>query len=91
VIERIENVGVAVTDLERAVAFYTRLGFKVEARDESTRSAMLRGGEARLWIFETRRRSADHRSLSLDGNPTGDDHLSPDENRLFLLGELKGK
>lgn len=75
VIERIDNVGVAVTDLESAVSFYTALGFEIEARDE-TPAATLRAGEARLWVFQVAGGRAPRRSAELTPNPTGFDHVS---------------
>jgi catechol 2,3-dioxygenase-like lactoylglutathione lyase family enzyme len=75
-IERIDNVGVAVADLERALRFYGRLGFAVEEREDETPSATLSAGQARLWVFQTGRRSADRRDAGFAGNPTGFDHLS---------------
>jgi methylmalonyl-CoA/ethylmalonyl-CoA epimerase len=75
-IQRIDNVGVAVSDLERALAFYANVGFEIEDREEETPSATLRAGEARLWVFQTPNHSASRRTLDLVGNPTGYDHLS---------------
>jgi len=75
-IQRIDNVGVAVSDLERAIRFYGRIGFEIEDREEETPSATLRAGEARLWVFQTPDHSGSRRSLDLVGNPTGYDHLS---------------
>jgi methylmalonyl-CoA/ethylmalonyl-CoA epimerase len=81
-IERIDNLGVAVTDLERALAFYQQLGFRVEDREEETPSATLAAGEARLWVFQTRSRAAATRDLSLTDNPPGLDHVS------FWVGDV---
>ncbi len=53
-VERIDNVGLAVRDLQAAEAFYTRLGFRVESRDE-TPGALLVAGDARLYLFQTNR------------------------------------
>ncbi len=76
VIERIDNVAVAVTDLERALAFYRALGFEVEDREAETPSATVAVGGARLWLFQTRSRATAARDLSLTGNPPGFDHVS---------------
>ncbi|MBO0685084.1 MAG: VOC family protein [Candidatus Dormibacteraeota bacterium] len=75
-IERIDNVGVAVTDLERALAFYERVGFAIEDRETETPSALLRAGDARLWVFQSPAGPAARRSLELVGNPAGFDHVS---------------
>jgi catechol 2,3-dioxygenase-like lactoylglutathione lyase family enzyme len=75
-VRRIDNVGVAVSDLDAALAFYGRLGFEPEYREDRTPSAMLRAGDARLWVFATDARSGDRRSPDLAGNPTGLDHVS---------------
>lgn len=74
-IQRIDNVGVAVGDLERALSFYTALGFEVEARDE-TPAATLRAGEARLWVFQAAGGRGPARSGDLVPNATGFDHVS---------------
>jgi catechol 2,3-dioxygenase-like lactoylglutathione lyase family enzyme len=76
VIERIDNVGVAVTSLERALAFYRQLGFQVEEREEETPSATVAAGGARLWLFQTRSRAVVSRHLSMTDNPPGLDHVS---------------
>ena len=75
VIERIDNVGVAVSDLEAALRFYVALGFEVEARDE-TPAATLRAGGARLWVFQAAGGRGPSRSAGLTGNATGFDHVS---------------
>jgi catechol 2,3-dioxygenase-like lactoylglutathione lyase family enzyme len=76
-IERIDNVGVAVTNFERAVEFYRRLGFEVQDHDASTPSAMLRAGEARFWIYQTASASGRApRAPDLLSNPPGFDHVS---------------
>lgn len=81
-IQRIDNVGVAVTDLERAVAFYRGLGLEVEARDE-TPAATMSAGEAKLWVFQTSAHERDpERAPDLVGNRPGFDHLS------FWVGDV---
>ncbi len=76
VVERIDNVGVVVTDLERALAFYRALGFEVEDREAETPSATVAAGGARLWLFQTRSRATAARDPSMTGNPPGFDHVS---------------
>lgn len=81
-IQRIDNVGVAVSDLERSVAFYEALGFSVESRDE-TPAATLAAGEARMWVFQTTAAERDAgRRPELVGNRPGLDHLS------FWVGDV---
>jgi len=75
-IQRIDNVGVAVSDLDAALVFYRRMGFEVEYGEDETPSAMLRAGDARLWVFVTGIHSGDRRAVDLVGNPTGLDHVS---------------
>ena len=82
-IERFDNVGIAVRDFERAVDFYQRLGFTISARYDETPSAIFTAGEARLYIFGTASQDPPHRrDLSLFGNPPGVDHLS------FWVGDV---
>lgn len=83
-IARIDNVGVAVSDLARSLDFYRRVGFDVEDQDSGMPAAMLRAGEARLWLFQTAAGSRERRRLELAGNPTGYDHVS------FWVGDVDG-
>jgi catechol 2,3-dioxygenase-like lactoylglutathione lyase family enzyme len=80
-IERVDNIGVAVSDLEASLDFYTALGFQIESRDE-TPAAMLSAGEARLWVFQTRAGRGPARVVDLTANPTGFDHVS------FWVGDV---
>jgi catechol 2,3-dioxygenase-like lactoylglutathione lyase family enzyme len=74
VIRGIDNVGIAVRDLEASLKFYHALGFREEWRDE--RSALVRAGSAALYLFRTSNQTALQRSFDLLGNPAGIDHLS---------------
>jgi catechol 2,3-dioxygenase-like lactoylglutathione lyase family enzyme len=75
-IERIDNVGVGVSDLERALDFYARLGFELLEREQETPSATLQAGGARLWVFEARGGAGVSRGPDPAANPVGVDHLS---------------
>jgi catechol 2,3-dioxygenase-like lactoylglutathione lyase family enzyme len=81
VIQRVDNVGVAVRELELSLRFYTALGFEIESRDE-TPAATLKAGEARLWVFQTTAGRGPQRTLDLTTNPTGNDHVS------FWVGDV---
>jgi len=70
----LDNIGIAVTDLEASLAFYQALGFHVEHRDAG--SAMLRAAGVALYLFQTPTRASARRSFDLEGNPAGLDHLS---------------
>jgi catechol 2,3-dioxygenase-like lactoylglutathione lyase family enzyme len=70
----IDNIGIAVSDLEASLRFYQALGFEPEYRDES--SAMIRAGTAHLYLFVTPNRESLSRSFDLTGNPLGIDHIS---------------
>lgn len=74
VIRSIDNVGIAVSDLEAGLRFYQALGFEPEYRDES--SAMIRAGTAHLYLFVTTNQKSLSRSFDLTGNPLGIDHIS---------------
>jgi methylmalonyl-CoA/ethylmalonyl-CoA epimerase len=76
VIERIDNLGVGVSDLDRALDFYRRLGFEVVEQDEQTPSATLQSGGVRLWIFRGRGGAALKRESDPTANPPGIDHVS---------------
>jgi methylmalonyl-CoA/ethylmalonyl-CoA epimerase len=72
-----DNVGVAVSELGRALEFWTALGFELVSQDEDEPAALLRAGSAFLWVFETRSpMPAQARSAELLANPPGIDHLS---------------
>lgn len=70
----LDNIGIAVTDLERSLTFYRALGFKPEYQDET--SAFLRAGTVALYLFKTSTPAPGLRSFDLSGNPAGLDHLS---------------
>jgi len=48
----IDNVGVAVTDLARSVAFYEKLGFKIFVGDISQNWLILKNGEHAIGLFQ---------------------------------------
>jgi len=76
VIERIDNVGVGVSDLDRALDFYRRLGFEVLEREEDTPSATLQAGSVRLWVFRGLGGPPPSRAPDPAANPPGLDHVS---------------
>ena len=75
-IQGIESVGICVTDLARAVAFYKQLGF--EEAGEDSRGRVLRAGNAQLLLFGSRHPHphAQTRGFALALNAPGLDHLS---------------
>jgi len=73
-VQRFDNVGIAVRDLVRAIQFYRRLGF--EPQYVAADSAMVRAGSAALYLFVTQTGAPQQRSFDLQGNPPGIDHLS---------------
>lgn len=74
-IEGIDNIGVAVTDYQRAVDFYKKLGFEVDF--EENEGASLKAGNAVLYVFKTTSPAQPQpRDVSLTGNPPGIDHIS---------------
>jgi catechol 2,3-dioxygenase-like lactoylglutathione lyase family enzyme len=91
-IQSINNVGVAVADIERAVEFYAKLGFEVTSRDE-TPAASVQAGAVVLYLFQTgSNEPAAERRPDLTGNPPGIDHLSFDvEDVDVLYHQLKGE
>jgi len=75
VLEAFDNAGIAVSNVPRAVSFYTEvLGLVDEGHDDD--GASLRLGETTFWIFRTSGPSAVDRSTDFDANPAGIDHLS---------------
>ncbi len=70
----LDNIGIAVTDVERSLAFYRALGFVPEYQDAE--SALVRAGSVALYLFKTSNPAPVLRSFDLTGNPVGLDHLS---------------
>jgi methylmalonyl-CoA/ethylmalonyl-CoA epimerase len=91
----IDNVGVAVSDLNRSIAFYEKLGFaKGQNYEADVKGCTMTCGSAVLFLFQTKQAQpqAVTRELSLAQNPPGLDHLSfavDDVNKLYA--ELKSK
>ncbi len=73
-IRDLDNIGLAVSDVQRAVSFYRLLGFEPEYATED--SAFLRAGGVALYLFRTEAPASSLRSFDLTGNPLGLDHLS---------------
>jgi catechol 2,3-dioxygenase-like lactoylglutathione lyase family enzyme len=75
-IQGIDNVGLCVTDVAQSVAFYQRLGFSEQYRNE--RGVMISVGRANLFIFATRQTDPPlaGRELGLFANAPGIDHIS---------------
>jgi methylmalonyl-CoA/ethylmalonyl-CoA epimerase len=78
-IEGIDNVGIAVRDLDAVAGFFDeKVGLEVE-RDESgePRSATVKLGDGYLYVFETEGEpNGARRESTLTANPPGPDHLS---------------
>src|SRR5712691_21867 len=91
----IDNVGVAVTDLNRSIAFYEKLGFaKGQDYEADVKGCSMTCGSAVLFLFQTKQAKpqAVKRESSLAQNPPGLDHISflvEDVNAMY--GELKAK
>jgi methylmalonyl-CoA/ethylmalonyl-CoA epimerase len=75
-VKSVNNVGIAVRNLEQSLAFYQKLGFRVSLQDQN--QAFLEAGTARLYLFMAGAGPLAQRSLDLFGNPPGFDHLSFD-------------
>ena len=90
-IEGFDNIGVAVTDYDRAVDFYKKLGFDVTFEDGDGGS--LQAGNAVLYVFKTSSVTEPQaRDVSLTSNPPGIDHISfrvPDVDDVYA--KLRGK
>lgn len=73
--EALDNIGVAVSDVPRAIAFYTEvLGFPGEGTEEE---GTVQLGGSYLYLFKTATAPATPgRDADLAGNPVGVDHLS---------------
>lgn len=70
-----DNIGIAVTDLDRTADFYRTIGFGVTVRDGQ--SATAEAGSARLFIFRARSAGVfPKRPLGMDDSDPGIDHIS---------------
>ncbi|HJY85178.1 MAG TPA: VOC family protein [Candidatus Binatia bacterium] len=91
----IDNVGVAVTDLARSIAFYEKLGFtKGYDYEADVKGCTMTVGSAMLFLFQTKQGNlqAVKREPTLAQNPPGLDHISflvEDVNQIYA--ELKAK
>jgi glyoxylase I family protein len=77
IVQGLDNVGVAVRDLDRSLAFYCdQLQLELAYRDDASRSAGVSTGSSSLYVFETQGPDGPKRSANYTRNPTGVDHLS---------------
>ncbi len=75
-LKRLDNIGIAASDVQRSVDFYTqKLGMEGEAGPEG---GSVRLGEVALFIFKSARTDSPPvgRTASYDQNPIGIDHLA---------------
>ena len=92
----IDNVGVAVTDLARSMAFYEKLGFtKGYDYESDVKGCTMTCGSAVLFLFQTKQTNAGpvKREPSLAQNPPGLDHISflvEDINKTYAELKTKG-
>jgi catechol 2,3-dioxygenase-like lactoylglutathione lyase family enzyme len=70
----IDNIGIGVSDVDRSLAFYERLGFVLSSRSE--RGATVALGACTLFLFPSSAAGARLRSGDPLANPPGLDHLS---------------
>lgn len=78
-VKGIDNVGIAVTNLARSLAFYEKLGFTKSYDYESdVQGCSISAGSAVLFLFQTKQANpqAVKRDPSLAQNPPGLDHIS---------------
>lgn len=91
----IDNVGVAVTDLTRSIAFYEKLGFaRGQDYEADVKGCTMTCGSAVLFLFQTNQPNpqAVKREPTLAQNPPGLDHISfAVEDLNTLYAELKAK
>lgn len=73
--QAVDNIGVAVADLESALDFYETLGFECERYSESD-GQVSPAADTYLYVFETHGPDAAPRSADLFSNPVGIDHIS---------------
>ena len=91
-INALDNVGIAASDLKRSVEFYEKLGFTKAFSNE--RGCLMTAGTARLFVFEVDEKPAtQQRAFDLSHNSPGLDHISftvDDVDRTYLSAVSKG-
>jgi len=92
-IQGVDNIGICVADLKRAVAFYQGLGFTKAY--ENDRGVTMVAGTAKLFLFQTRQSNPApvSREFMLFGNPVGIDHISfevEDVDRVYAEARARG-
>lgn len=73
--EGIDNIGVAVEDLDAALQFYETVGFETERYSEADAQVTPADGTS-LFVFETEGGGTVARDGELFDNPVGIDHIS---------------
>lgn len=75
--KRLDNIGVAVSDLAKAHGFYTGvLGMEAQPLQEGATGFSARLGDVSLYVFTTDGAGEPGRSADFDHNPPGIDHLA---------------
>jgi catechol 2,3-dioxygenase-like lactoylglutathione lyase family enzyme len=75
--EAVDNIGIAVTDLDMALEFYETLGFQCEPYSEmDARVDPSDSSETYFYVFETNSDDSLDRDANFDTNPPGHDHVS---------------
>lgn len=76
-LKKLDNVGIAVIDIGRAVTFYQSIGLTLErALEPGQTDATLRLGDTLFYLFQSAGSAGAPRGVELDANPPGLDHLS---------------
>lgn len=76
-LKRLDNIGVAVTDLARAHDFYTRvLGMAAPPLAEGAEGFSPSLGDVALYVFKTEATGDPGRGAEMTANPVGIDHLA---------------
>lgn len=91
-IKRLDNVGVAVRDIRRAMAFYTQV-LGLEGQPGET-DGYVSVGDVSLYLFQTRspESGAGQRTIDLYNDPVGLDHIAFEVDDLDrAVAELEAK
>ncbi|MEE8338177.1 MAG: VOC family protein [Dehalococcoidia bacterium] len=76
-LKRLDNIGVAVTDVARAHDFYTRvLGMEAPPLTEGAEGFSPSLGDIALYVFKTEATGDSGRDAEMTTNPVGIDHLA---------------
>lgn len=77
-LKRVDNMGIAVSDVKQAIEFYNgKLGLALARPfQEGQTSFSVSLGDISFWVFQTQNKDALKRNYDFPNNPVGVDHIA---------------